>query len=106
MLRRPPRSTRTYTLCPYTTLFRSEEEQPGVAVRKIERPIAAENLAGRTGRPGGVLRDGDDQRHRAAVAIVQCARGASLIGHPERPGRRKGDAPWIDQNGIDEARRT
>src|SRR3546814_12963356 len=23
MLRRPPRSTRTYTLCPYTTLFRS-----------------------------------------------------------------------------------
>src|SRR3546814_16605230 len=24
MLRRPPRSTRTYTLCPSTTLFRSE----------------------------------------------------------------------------------
>src|SRR3546814_9024589 len=23
MMRRPPRSTRTYTLCPYTTLFRS-----------------------------------------------------------------------------------
>src|SRR3546814_3774750 len=23
MIRRPPRSTRTYTLCPYTTLFRS-----------------------------------------------------------------------------------
>src|SRR3546814_14562260 len=23
MRRRPPRSTRTYTLCPYTTLFRS-----------------------------------------------------------------------------------
>src|SRR3546814_1426307 len=25
MIRRPPRSTRTYTLCPYTTLFRSHE---------------------------------------------------------------------------------
>src|SRR3546814_2428295 len=25
MLRRPPRSTRTYTLLPYTTLFRSRE---------------------------------------------------------------------------------
>src|SRR3546814_15933211 len=25
MLRRPPRSTRTYTLFPYTTLFRSQE---------------------------------------------------------------------------------
>src|SRR3546814_12589915 len=27
MIRRTPRSTRTYTLFPYTTLFRSEEEQ-------------------------------------------------------------------------------
>src|SRR3546814_4705940 len=25
MIRRPPRSTRTDTLCPYTTLFRSED---------------------------------------------------------------------------------
>src|SRR3546814_15714471 len=28
MIRRPPRSTRTDTLFPYTTLFRSEEEPP------------------------------------------------------------------------------
>src|SRR3546814_19764555 len=28
MIRRPPRSTRTYTLFPYTTLFRSHVEQP------------------------------------------------------------------------------
>src|SRR3546814_12232866 len=28
MMRRPPRSTRTDTLCPYTTLFRSEAGQP------------------------------------------------------------------------------
>src|SRR3546814_11339831 len=27
MIRRPPRSTRTYPLCPYTTLFRSLLEQ-------------------------------------------------------------------------------
>src|SRR3546814_19481183 len=27
MIRRPPRSTRTYTLCPYTTLFRSADGQ-------------------------------------------------------------------------------
>src|SRR3546814_6883760 len=25
MIRRPPRSTRTHTLCPYTTLFRSDQ---------------------------------------------------------------------------------
>src|SRR3546814_7340432 len=29
MLRRPPRSTRTDTLFPYTTLFRSRTESPG-----------------------------------------------------------------------------
>src|SRR3546814_2136416 len=27
MIRRPPRSTRTDTLCPYTTLFRSSKER-------------------------------------------------------------------------------
>src|SRR3546814_9582684 len=37
MIRRPPRSTRTDTLCPYTTLFRSRgtldigEDRPGTA---------------------------------------------------------------------------
>src|SRR3546814_10105538 len=33
MIRRPPRSTRTDTLLPYTTLFRS----PGAASRTVER---------------------------------------------------------------------
>src|SRR3546814_15512939 len=32
MIRRPPRSTRTDTLCPYTTLFRSAGDQALVAV--------------------------------------------------------------------------
>src|SRR3546814_13928173 len=31
MIRRPPRSTRTDTLFPYTTLFRSESAWPGAA---------------------------------------------------------------------------
>src|SRR3546814_8568334 len=30
MIRRPPRSTRTDTLFPYTTLFRSEASTPGI----------------------------------------------------------------------------
>src|SRR3546814_12598485 len=33
MIRRPPRSTRTATLFPYTTLFRSDLAQPGGALR-------------------------------------------------------------------------
>src|SRR3546814_6785113 len=34
MLLRPPRSTRTYTLVPYTTLFRSPEADPADARRQ------------------------------------------------------------------------
>src|SRR3546814_18396206 len=33
MIRRPPRSTRTNTLFPYTTLFRSDRERTGAAGR-------------------------------------------------------------------------
>src|SRR3546814_20846936 len=44
MIRRPPRSTRTDTLFPYTTLFRSGWFRPGAA-------------RGRTGREGAAARD-------------------------------------------------
>src|SRR3546814_12922528 len=35
MIRRPPRSTRTDTLFPYTTLFRSRPEQEGAMLGRI-----------------------------------------------------------------------
>src|SRR3546814_12384421 len=35
MIRRPPRSTRTYTLVPYTTLFRSYAEEQGWKIEPI-----------------------------------------------------------------------
>src|SRR3546814_11433577 len=38
MIRRPPRSTRTDTLFPYTTLFRSEGAAPGL--EEVERCAA------------------------------------------------------------------
>src|SRR3546814_20174611 len=76
MLRRPPRSTRTATLFPYTTLFRSLEPDPlsGIATRQAaacgcgDRRAAAGAVGGvhlfraRTGRtqprhPGGVATD-------------------------------------------------
>src|SRR3546814_10583829 len=51
MIRRPPRSTRTDTLCPYTTLFRSlrgvadahevlRTEVQGAAVMRVELQVA------------------------------------------------------------------
>src|SRR3546814_12386053 len=46
MIRRPPRSTRTDTLFPYTTLFRSD---PVFAARAIE--VGAKGYVSKTGDP-------------------------------------------------------
>src|SRR3546814_12898740 len=48
MIRRPPRSTRTYTLFPYTTLFRSRQ------CRGDEDPRRREDRRTRRGREGPV----------------------------------------------------
>src|SRR3546814_5677639 len=41
MIRRPPRYTRTDTLCPYTTLFRSTVAERGVLARRRGRVAAS-----------------------------------------------------------------
>src|SRR3546814_6986481 len=51
MIRRPPRSTRTDTLFPYTTLFRSRHDV-GAALRRIDRGGDGAGAVGR-GYPGG-----------------------------------------------------
>src|SRR3546814_14047670 len=59
MIRRPPKSTRTDTLCPYTTLFRSDAAHPAVdaAVRDVEIIVGPCGVAfvdvGAEGRAGG-----------------------------------------------------
>src|SRR3546814_10627223 len=56
MLRRPPRSTRTDTLFPYTTLFRSAEGEAGDGDHRHQLDPPAQDLhrdrhAGRAGQP-------------------------------------------------------
>src|SRR3546814_20342152 len=64
MIRRPPRSTRTDTLFPYTTLFRSIEKRP-LAVGRAHR---------RAGQPG------QSRRHIAKLRIMGGERvGGRLI---------------------------
>src|SRR3546814_3609580 len=79
MIRRPPRSTRTDTLCPYTTLFRSRRDMA---------------------RKGDELFDcGVWLEHLVAVALIP---GVALDPHPwQRPPHRAGsrsagrlDAAW------------
>src|SRR3546814_9472119 len=85
MIRRPPRSTRTDTLVPYTTLFRSSRARPGVA--------AGDGAAGaRPGRAGGAWhgepgagRGADDaggvaDQHRR---WVRCTAGARSLTRSE-----------------------
>src|SRR3546814_2300405 len=61
MIRRPPRSTRTDTLLPYTTLFRSQISAPGAA--------------------------GDDARRRAPADRIVSAQG-EVPRRPDRPWRQ------------------
>src|SRR3546814_13545666 len=46
MIRRPPRSTRTDTLFPYTTLFRSRADRDGRAPDLLRAASAAQGAAG------------------------------------------------------------
>src|SRR3546814_8850077 len=46
MIRRPPRSTRTDTLFPYTTLFRSDANQDDVEVGETHNPAEAGDCIG------------------------------------------------------------
>src|SRR3546814_9670104 len=69
MIRRPPRSTLTDTLFPYTTLFRS----PAVAARGAQRRVL---VGTRTrGRPRGTLaaRTGSAGRRRQGSALGRIA---------------------------------
>src|SRR3546814_6196417 len=64
MIRRPPRSTRTDTLCPYTTLFRSDLE------RRVTERIGSEERAPRHGS--------EDQEGDKAGAQDNLAVGAAI----------------------------
>src|SRR3546814_9825232 len=85
MIRRPPRSTRTDTLFPYTTLFRSSREPHHQLVQrqageKSDGEIARKHcqLTARSSLPGPVeaARPGDDKE------VLQV--GLQQLGQPDR----------------------
>src|SRR3546814_13184677 len=92
MIRRPPRSTRTDTLFPYTTLFRSDRRRRGRATRGAGRGVLAAARVDVGGaaprRPGRqARRRGDGGRH-APVPPSAHARGRSSLYWPTRPCAR------------------
>src|SRR3546814_14677333 len=92
MIRRPPRSTRTDTLFPYTTLFRSALESAvgGEALQQrryggglvrlgVDRLLSEDEAAG-----GGEGRD-EVQRRRAGAAVVAASRRLAVDGDAVGP---------------------
>src|SRR3546814_3350067 len=50
MIRRPPRSTRTDTLFPYTTLFRSRQRPAAIGIRRVPEVVDDQRHLGVAGR--------------------------------------------------------
>src|SRR3546814_5054681 len=91
MIRRPPRSTRTYTLFPYTTLFRSDGARPAVpgaqhrgrcyagvparGARHVDLRAPGRARAQRSYR--GARQTGDDRQRQRDRADIE--RGARMV---------------------------
>src|SRR3546814_5781140 len=73
MIRRPTRSTRTDTLFPYTTLFRS---RPHLANRRESAYIATRAVRARAGLSGGVPAQG----RRLPRGVCRCCGTVSHCG--------------------------
>src|SRR3546814_21163498 len=106
MIRRPPRSTRTDTLFPYTTLFRSD--QPDLLCRTRLR-AAGQDVQGVAGRLPGERqlagegagpaaedpRQGRERDRPPAGGFLPQGGGASEAADAEGRGRRDPDAGRI-----------
>src|SRR3546814_17574884 len=88
MIRRPPSSTRTDTLFPYTTLFRSVDARRAAPLDLIEqtRPRAVrEEAVGATAQEKGLLQrverlvDRPGAGERAVIAALGAPRAAMLL---------------------------
>src|SRR3546814_1215352 len=90
MIRRPPRSTLTDTLFPYTTLFRSARAEIEEAQRPLARQAFHRRLDQRFGiGPGNQHIRGDMKRDRPEIARAGDI-GDRLTGEAAREERRKG----------------
>src|SRR3546814_2541066 len=78
MIRRPPRSTRTDTLFPYTTLFRSC--RCCSSLEDASRPIAEEVIRNR------IVSLAPVHRRRLYISMVACANATKAAALCSRPG--------------------
>src|SRR3546814_13426631 len=114
MIRRPPRSTRTDTLFPYTTLFRSRQQRGAGAARgaRLPRPRSGRRRAllssRRHARPRRRRlhhRHGHRHRRRRADGPAPPPRPAARsLDHPAaQPAGPRGDRALLHLIGLTEA---
>src|SRR3546814_17906906 len=99
MIRRPPRSTRTDTLFPYTTLFRSHED--------VLEPARERADAHRLQRPGHADLVDADAQPRAGIGVeaevlerLQHVQIRLAGGHDAQPRGRRVDHPAVGAVGA------
>src|SRR3546814_17375760 len=76
MIRPPPRSTTTDTLCPYTTLFRAQRPRHVDLARVLAREFRCDDVIGRVALVGPV----DQRREEIVFRVI----GRRLRGDTER----------------------
>src|SRR3546814_20366713 len=91
MIRRPPRSTRTDTLFPYTTLFRSDVTDRTATREELEAAIEAED-DGHVHGPG-CGHDHHDHGHEHAKPAKKPAAKAKAKAADEATADDKSDGP-------------
>src|SRR3546814_18329775 len=103
MIRRPPRSTRTDTLFPYTTLFRSDREQQQPPLRAAG-VMAAERVQARRRLRGWVRGEGiepgfEPAQHRGGLGRERAAaaRRPVIVPAPAAEHREIGRASCRDR---------
>src|SRR3546814_8537683 len=104
MIRRPPRSTRTDTLLPYTTLFRSNTD--GAAKARLADP-APGSAAGQY--PDELAKaeqhdDDGDQDHERLIGQPACRKGGEGRRENAAQNEPDDDRPEIEADGGDEGR--
>src|SRR3546814_4162003 len=87
MVRRPPRSTRTDTLFPYTTLFRSRAGVPAMRVR-IGAQLRHAERQRRAGKGMAVAAGADEEIGLADGKRAALAHGARAAGGEDRKSTR------------------
>src|SRR3546814_12769871 len=101
MIRRPPRSTRTDTLFPYTTLFRSIDGDIGGTDFRHEQPHSINDIVERRQRAGLVAIASADQiggTRRASLAGTTYRAGVDQAGCAAKGTFREiGKAAWRER---------